>query len=224
MKNYVQLNIGLAVFYTLLSASTAAAQDVIHTRDGKMIESKVLEISEESVSYKMFNNLEGPVFKMASDKIFKIVFENGTEHSFIEEGRSHNLSADASLTTLTAPGNNVLLVFEDQSGTFDEKDEYLKAYLEELSSWNLVSSKGNADFIIHVTGYSKRTARSFTSDTYFMTAEIQRPDGTVVWEGEEVSTYANLYNGFQAVKAVSKELVEDMLKDLEKAKRKVKII
>lgn len=67
MKRILISSIGLAVFYTLLSASTAAAQDVIHTRDGKMIESKVLEISEESVSYKMFNNLEGPVFKMASD-------------------------------------------------------------------------------------------------------------------------------------------------------------
>lgn len=208
----------------LSTVFTAAAQDIIHTKDGKTIEAKVLEISDDFVSYKMFNNLEGPVFKIASNKVFKIVFENGTEHSFLEESNSHNLPSDAPLTLLTAPGNNVFLVFEDQSGTFDEKDEYLKEFINELTPWNLVSSKGNADFIIHVTGYSKRTARSFTSDTYFMTGEIQRPDGTVVWEGEEVSTYANLRNNFRAVRAVSEELVRDMLTDLEKEKRKVKLI
>ncbi len=208
----------------LSTVLTAAAQDIIHTKDGKTIEAKVLEISDEFVSYKMFNNLEGPVFKIASNKVFKIVFENGTEHSFLEESSSHNLPSDAPLTLLTAPGNNVFLVFEDQSGTFDEKDEYLKEFINELTPWNLVSSKGNADFIIHVTGYSKRTARSFTSDTYYMKGEIQRPDGTVVWEGEEVSTYANLRNNFRAVRAVSEELVRDMLTDLEKEKRKVKLI
>ena len=215
------------ILVSLAPTSTfmATAQDVIHTKDGRTIESKVLEIGDETVSYKMYDNLEGPVFKMASNLIDKIDFENGTHYSFVKEGKSHDLPADASLTTLTAPGNNALLIFEDKSGTFDEKDEYLVEYIKELTFWNLVSNKGDADFLIYVTGYSKRTARSFTSDTYFMTVEIQRPDGTVVWKGKEVSAFANLYNGFRAVRAVSKELVEEVLvTDLEKEKRKFKVI
>lgn len=224
MKNNI-VTFVLITIVVFVSCFSSAAQDIIHTKDGRAIKSKVLEISDETVSYKMFDNLEGPVFKMTSNLIERIDFENGTHYSFVQEGKSHDLSADASLTTLTAPGNNALLVFEDQIGTFDEKDEYLVEYIKELTSWNLVSSKGNADFIIYVTGYSKRTARSFSSDTYFMTAEIQRPDGTVIWKGKEVSAYANLYNGFRAVRAVSKELVEEVLiTDLEKEKRKAKTI
>lgn len=83
----------LISFVVLVSCFTSAAQDVIHTKDGRAIKSKVLEISDETVSYKMFDNLEGPVFKMASDLIEKIDFENGTHYSFVQDGKSHNLSA-----------------------------------------------------------------------------------------------------------------------------------
>ena len=222
MKRIVSL---IIVSLAFSSAFVAAAQDVIHTKGGKSIKTKVLEITDENVSYKMYDNLEGPVFKMASELIDRIEFENGTHYSFDQENSSHELPADASLSTLTAPGNNALLIFEDKSGTFDEKDEYLVEYIKELTFWNLVSSRSNADFIIYVTGYSKRTARSFSSDTYFMTAEIQRPDGSDAWKGKEVSAFANLYNGFRAVRAVSKLLVEEVLLiDLEQEKRKGKAI
>ena len=222
MKRIVVL---IIVSLAFSSAFVAAAQDVIHTKGGKSIKTKVLEITDENVSYKMSDNLDGPVFKMASELIERIDFENGTHYAFDQENPSHELSADVPLSMLTAPGNNALLIFEDKSGTFDEKDEYLVEYIKEMTSWNLVSRKGNADFIIYVTGYSKRTARSFSSDTYFMTAEIQRPDGTTVWKGKEVSAFANLYNGFRAVRAVSKLLVEEVLLiDLEQEKRKGKAI
>ena len=144
-----------------------------------------------------------------------------TSYAFEVESGGHGLPANASLAELTAEGNNVYLVFEDQSGTFDEKDEYLREYIKKLTPWNLVNSKGNADFILHVTGYSKRTARSYTSDTYFLTAKIQRTDGTEVWTGKTVSSFANVYNGFRAVRAVSRELVEEVLMtDLQKDKKK----
>lgn len=211
--------IGLLSFLTM--GFSAAGQDIIHTREGKAIEAKVLEISDTSISYKLFNNLEGPTFIMASEKVLKIAFENGTEYAFEVESGGHSLPADASLAELTAEGNNVYLVFEDQSGTFDEKDEYLREYIKKLTPWNLVNNRANADFILHVTGYSKRTARSYTSDTYFLTAKIQRTDGTEVWTGKTVSTFANVYNGFRAVRAVSRELVEEVLMtDLQKDKKK----
>ena len=47
------------------------AQDIIHTVDSKQIEAKVMEVSDDEVSYKMFNNLGGPIFKMAPSKIIK---------------------------------------------------------------------------------------------------------------------------------------------------------
>ncbi len=205
----------------LLCASlyTATAQDVIHTRDSKTIEAKVLEINDVGISYKRFDNLEGPTFKMAADKIVKIVFENGTEYAYLEESANHGVSSTATLAELTADGNNVFIEFEDQTGTFDEKDQFLREYIEELTPWKIVAVKDNADFVLSVTGYSKRTAKSFASDTYFLTATIKRVDGTAVWTGKEVNDVANLYNGYGAVRGVSKKLVEKtLLKEMAKAK------
>ena len=216
-----QLNVCLVFWLVMMlfPSINLAGQDVIQLKDTKKIEAKVLEVEDASISYKMFNNLDGPTFKISTDKVYKIVFENGSEYALVEEPKSHNLAQNASLPELTADGNNVFVVFQDNSGTFDEKDEYVKEYLKELTKWNIVEVPENADFILYIEGYSKRTAKSFTNDTYFLTAKIRRPDNTDVWTGETVNDFPNLYNGYLAVKGVSKKLVEkSLLKDMKKAK------
>lgn len=63
------------VFPALLSA-----QDYIHTVDTpKPIAAKVTEISEDQVTYKAFDNPDGPVYKISAWRVLKIVFENGKE-------------------------------------------------------------------------------------------------------------------------------------------------
>ena len=61
---------------------TAFAQDIIHTIDGRSIEAKVLEISDEDILYKTFDNQDGPDYRMSVSRILRIVFQNGTERSF----------------------------------------------------------------------------------------------------------------------------------------------
>lgn len=208
----------LLICFSLLSFHSLFAQDIIHTVSAKTIEAKVLEISDTEVTYKLFNNLEGPVFRMSTDKVFKIVFENGTEYSFVEDVVNHGLAPDASLQELIAKGNNLLLIFNDMNGNFDEKDAYLKEFLREDGRWNMVDIPAGADFILYVEGYSKRTAKSFASDTYFMTPTIRRMDNTDVWTGMTVDACANAFNGYRAVKAVSKALVfESLLRGLDNA-------
>ena len=58
------------------------AQDIIHTFDGKSIEAKILEISDDTILYKTFDNQEGPDYRMSVNKVARIVFENGTEKVF----------------------------------------------------------------------------------------------------------------------------------------------
>lgn len=58
------------------------AQDIIHTFDGKSIEAKILEISEDTILYKTFDNQEGPDYRMSVNKVARIVFANGTEKVF----------------------------------------------------------------------------------------------------------------------------------------------
>ncbi len=66
---------------TVLCGS-AFAQDIIHTIDGRSIEAKILEISDDDILYKTFDNQDGPDYRMSVDRVLRIVFQNGTERSF----------------------------------------------------------------------------------------------------------------------------------------------
>ena len=66
---------------TVLCGS-AFAQDIIHTIDGRSIEAKILEISDEDILYKTFDNQDGPDYRMSVSRVLRIVFQNGTEKSF----------------------------------------------------------------------------------------------------------------------------------------------
>jgi hypothetical protein len=74
----------------LLSAMTAQAQDVIHRKNGKTIEAKVLEIGEAEVKYKLFTQPDGVTFVMDATLIKKIVMANGAVHKFEEGGSIDN--------------------------------------------------------------------------------------------------------------------------------------
>ena len=199
----------------LTGASSLFAQDLIVKKDGKTIEAKVSEISEEEIAYKMFSNLDGPMFKLSTDKLVKIIFENGEEYAFVEEKDTHHLSADAPLTELIAPGHHVFVKMTDQSGTFDEKDEFIRDYIKDYTRWVIVETVKEADFILSIDAYSKKTWRSAPADTYFMTASICRPDETVVWTGEEEWGTANIYSGMNPVRDVSKKLLKSLVKALD---------
>ena len=58
------------------------AQDIIHTIDGRSIEAKVLEINDDDILYKTFDNQDGPDYRMSVGRVARIVFQNGTEKSF----------------------------------------------------------------------------------------------------------------------------------------------
>lgn len=60
----------------------AFAQDIIHTIDGRSIEAKVLEINDDDILYKTFDNQGGPDYRMSVSRVARIVFQNGTEKSF----------------------------------------------------------------------------------------------------------------------------------------------
>jgi len=65
------------------------AQDVIVTKEGKKINSKVTEIGENEIKYKNFENLDGPVYTMKKSNISTILYENGQVDVFsIDMGSS----------------------------------------------------------------------------------------------------------------------------------------
>lgn len=113
------------------------------------------------------------------------------------------------LRDLVADGKKVFVIFDDKTSDIDEKAEYILEFLSEETEWKVVEKLQEADFILYVEGYSRR---SVPNKTYYMTPTIRRPDGTDVWTGETVYDWASLSNGFKAIRAVSRRLVVGSLK------------
>jgi hypothetical protein len=208
MKNKINLLLGIGVVAMALSMSSSAyAQDIIRTKAGKDIAAKVLEISDEEVSYKLYDNQDGPTIRISTEKLYKIFFENGSEYAFVEEVFSHNLPADAPLQDLVADGNNVYIMMDDPTNSFSEKDKFIREYLREYTPWNVVDSIDDADFILYVEVHK---TESF-SRVHSATPSIRRPDGTVVWKGRKQRAAPVIQNGFVAVRGVSKDIVREAL-------------
>lgn len=62
------------------------AQDRIHVIGSRVIEAKVIEIGESDIIYKSFNNLNGPDYRLSTDRISFIEFENGSRQVFNKSG------------------------------------------------------------------------------------------------------------------------------------------
>jgi len=67
---------------TFCLSQAVISQDKIYRNNGKVVEAKIIEIGSSEVKYKEFNNPDGPVYVLESDRIKKIVFQNGKEQKF----------------------------------------------------------------------------------------------------------------------------------------------
>lgn len=72
-----------AAFLMCMVSGTISAQDYIHTYDSAPIKAKVLEIGDDYIYYRTWDNLEGPLYNISPSKVMKITFENGSEKSFM---------------------------------------------------------------------------------------------------------------------------------------------
>jgi len=76
------------VLLVALLAGTATlcwSQDKIYRKNGKIVEAKVLEIGSAEVKYKEFSNPDGPIYVLETDRIIKIVYENGKVEKFADD-------------------------------------------------------------------------------------------------------------------------------------------
>jgi hypothetical protein len=76
-----------AAFLILILAaigSAVNAQDKIYRSNGKIIEAKVIEVGSSEVKYREFKDLEGPTYVLETDRIKKIVYENGKVETFAD--------------------------------------------------------------------------------------------------------------------------------------------
>lgn len=69
-------------FFVVFNAAVGFAQDVIVMKDGSTVLAKVLKITKTEVTYKKYNNLQGPEYTMSISDIVSINYENGTKEDF----------------------------------------------------------------------------------------------------------------------------------------------
>lgn len=72
----------------IVCCGSVFAQDRIHLVDSRrVIEAKIIEIGEVDIIYKLYNNLDGPDYRLSVSRIESIDFENGTRQVFADGRR-----------------------------------------------------------------------------------------------------------------------------------------
>ncbi|MCL2442030.1 MAG: hypothetical protein FWD13_01010 [Treponema sp.] len=66
------------IIFLLTGIWSVTAQDLIVLRNGEMIESKVVEISQTEIRYRRYTNLDGPMIVIPAANVLSIRYENGT--------------------------------------------------------------------------------------------------------------------------------------------------
>lgn len=63
-------------------SSSCYSQDLIILKNGDMIKSKVLQVSDSQIEYKKWDNLKGPIYSKSKSEVFMIKYQNGTKDVF----------------------------------------------------------------------------------------------------------------------------------------------
>ena len=77
----MKLRICLLSFFLIFSI-TLLAQDKIYTKAGEVISAKVTSINVNTITYKRFDNQQGPDYTISKKDVLKIIYENGTTDNF----------------------------------------------------------------------------------------------------------------------------------------------
>ena len=77
--------ISLFTVLSLFISGFTYGQDIIHLNNGKLLETKVLEINLELIKYLPFENLEASPKQILKTTVHKVVFEGGNEFVITEK-------------------------------------------------------------------------------------------------------------------------------------------
>jgi len=87
MKAITFISLTVLFFFFI---NTGIAQDTIVLKNGKEQTSKILEITNNEISYKNWSNINGPVYRVNKSEISIIKYQNGTRDIFETIPNSYN--------------------------------------------------------------------------------------------------------------------------------------
>lgn len=82
MKNFLFT----LLLITLGLPNSILAQDIIYMLNGDEVKAKLTEISSSELKYKRMDNLDGPVFVIERNKVFKVKYANGQSEVMTKPG------------------------------------------------------------------------------------------------------------------------------------------
>lgn len=91
----------------LFTAMQAVAQDVIVKKDGSTLLTKVTKVGEVEVEYYKWDNQDGPLYTISTNKILSINFENGSRELFEQNNDAATNAITPATGVASAEVNNV---------------------------------------------------------------------------------------------------------------------
>lgn len=130
-KSFLQLFLCMA---TMLVVNVAQSQDYLYLINSDTIKSKVLEVNENDVKYKDFENPDGPIYTINKSRIDKIIYQNGKVDYFNSVATDNNQNSNQNLPKL--------LSFDELMNLNDNEKE---AYLSTINVYSIYEKflKGN---------------------------------------------------------------------------------
>jgi len=78
MKKFIFIVV-LIISSIITNAQDTNVQDIIYKSDGAEIKVKIIELTKETVKYKNFNQLQGPIRNIPLTEVFMIIYKDGTK-------------------------------------------------------------------------------------------------------------------------------------------------
>lgn len=153
----------------------ARAQDLLRKTNGDEIKVKVLEITTESVKYKKYTNIDGPLYTLSKKEIQEIVFENGDKEIFNKK-RVTNDARKAVFIKLT------------EDSEVEPTQEVWKEEIEKCSKLRLVDNIEEADLIF------KFRIRRAMGEARVSVMVFSSQNENIIWESKKYRGTANVYN------------------------------
>lgn len=120
------------LFFILTTSTAVLSQDILETMDGRELEVKVEEIGVNTIKFRKFNNLDGPVYEMKKIEVMKITFENGTQEFIAMNENFRSISLEDTQNILIEKINEYAFEHGNDKKTYvvSFEDNYLRLRLK----------------------------------------------------------------------------------------------
>jgi len=202
MRKGYMLSFIIVILFSLVRQVTG--QDLILFTNGEEIKTKVIEVSEEIVRYRKFDNLSGPIYSKSVKSISRIRFENGSEE--ILNGKAVNLEDLKSISStagLLEKGNRVFVQIPNDASRAGER--YFLIALKDWNYWEIVDDVNEAHFFLEFN-IDKKPMGDKVAWVVF-----KDRNGAEFLRSKSYRATTNAFSGYNAFKAVARKLVKNYL-------------